>query len=509
MKTKYVFLFLIAAGIYCLGLVQTMDPDLWWHLKTGELILKQGVPKVDPFSFTVTGKPWVAHEWLSEVILRLLFGLGGLPALMIAFALFGIFIFGFVYRLCPGKPFLAGTLTFLAFFASRYLWGPRPQIFNILMMAVFMWLLQSVRAGTLSRKWLYALVPLTMLWVNLHSGYVLGIGVMLIFLTADIFQIFVLHSEEGTVGRKNLQPFIFAIFLCLVGGIANPAGYKIYLYPFETLGSQIFQASILEWQTPTFHHWNYWPFLGIMVIGVFAFMKAPSRLNVADFLLYAGSMATGLFARRHIPFFAIVATPIVAKALWEAFPALRWRDALEDRNSLDQYPEMRLFVNPVLAILIAAGIFYWTQYRLKEDPAFIARNYPVSAVQFMKDKGIAQRKGYSEYLWGGYLIWNNIPVFIDGRADLYGDKFFQEFLAMHDLKREWAYIQKTFDQTGVDYVLLQPSGPMQALLRQENKDWREVYADRTASVFVRKALLQEKNVPPAKTARPNLTFSLS
>jgi len=153
----------MAAGIYCLGLVQTIDPDLWWHLKTGERILGHGVPKVDPFSYSMSGNLWVAHEWLSEVILFLIFKAGGLPALMISFAVFGVIIFGFVYRTCSGRPYMAAVLTFLAFAASRYLWGARPQVFNIAMLAVFLWLIQSIRLKLLDRKWLYALIPLTTL----------------------------------------------------------------------------------------------------------------------------------------------------------------------------------------------------------------------------------------------------------------------------------------------------------------------------------------------------------
>jgi hypothetical protein len=471
----------MAAGIYCLGLVQTIDPDLWWHLKTGERILGHGVPKVDPFSYSMSGNLWVAHEWLSEVILFLIFKAGGLPALMISFAVFGVIIFGFVYRTCSGRPYMAAVLTFLAFAASRYLWGARPQVFNIAMLAVFLWLIQSIRLKLLDRKWLYALIPLTTLWTNLHSGYLMGIVVMLTVWLGDLIQVFVLRFEEGALDKRALLHFTAVIPVSVLAAIVNPAGRAILGYPFETLTSKVMQANILEWQTPTFHHWNYWPFLVIMILGVFAFMIAPPRKNVSNFLLYAGAMATGLFARRHIPFFAIVSIPVVSGALTAAFAPAPGMSVF----SLDRFKVFRFVINPVLALLIAAGVLCWTDLRLKKNAAVISRNYPVQAVSFIRDRGLMGKRVFNEYVWGGFLIWNDIPVFIDGRADLYGDKFFRNYLATRDVRKNLREVEAVFDRFRVDYLLLRPDSALAAICRVHRK-WQEVYRDKVSCVCVRR-----------------------
>lgn len=494
MKTKHVFFFLAAAGIYALGLVQTTDPDLWWHLKTGEMILKHGVPHTDPFSYTAAGQPWTAHEWLSEVILRLIFGLGGLPALMLAFAYAGLFFGWLIYRQCQGKPYLAGALAFLAFFASRYLWGARPQIFNILMLAVFMTLIQDVRSGRTDWKRLYALPFLTVLWANLHSGYLLGVAVLAVFLLGDTFQGLVLRDESGTVGRARLKHLVLIIFLCIGGACLNPSGYRLLIYPFETLQSAMMQSTILEWQSPTFHHSNYWPFLCLMGLGAFAFMTAPPRKNVSEFLLYAGAMAAGLFARRHIPFFAIVAVPVISKALWEAQAGISGQGFGKIRGTVEgRFRLVRYVLNPLLVALIATGIWTWTGYRLKNNEKAIRKIYPVGAVKFLnKHKVGSGLRIFNEYLWGGYLIWNDIPVFIDGRADLYGDKFFAEYLSIYHSKQSWRDTFSTFYHFRINALLLRTGSSMAEVFRM-NRDWKESYRDPTASLFIHRSAEMSKS----------------
>ncbi|HNX68033.1 MAG TPA: hypothetical protein PLL75_05990 [Candidatus Omnitrophota bacterium] len=484
MKTKYAVLFLVAAAIYCLGLISTTDPDLWWHLKTGERILSDGVPVVDSFSFSVTGKLWTAHEWLSEVVLFSIFNAGGLPALMIFFAVLGVVTFSFVYAGCPGRPYLAAILTLLSFIASRFLWGARPQIFNILMLAVFMWLIQTVRAGKRDWKWLCALPPLTLLWVNLHSGYLAGIVAMAVFLAGDAFQVFALRSDEGTLPRKALVPFLVITLLSLGAALVNPAGYRIFLYPFETLMSRAMNASLLEWQRPDFHYVQYWPFLAIMILGVLAFMISTPRRNFSNFLLYSGTMTLGLLARRHIPFFAVVAIPIIAGALAEGMTSSGWRGRFESWISPDRFRAVRFVVNPLLVVLFAAGVFFWTDLRLKKNNEAISKRYPLAAVRFIKEKGLAGRQFFNEYNWGGYLIWNNIPVFIDGRADLYGDSFFLEYGAIFRRFKTVQEIAGIFSRYKVDGLLLRPRSAVAGLYRM-NKEWKEIYRDRMASVFVK------------------------
>ena len=483
--------------LFALGAFQTVDPDLWWHLKTGQTILAHGIPKTDIFSFTMAGRPWITHEWLSEVVMWMLYAhAGGLPTLVIAFAFIAALTFILVYFTCAGRPIIALPLTLLSFWTTRFLWGSRPQIFNILMLTLVMWLMESVRQKRFSPKALYVLPVMVMVWANLHSGYLMGIAVLGVYLAGDALQVFLWKSEEGTLGKSVLKHLMIVTVLSVLAALVNPSGYQIWLYPFGTLGSKMMQGFILEWQTPDFHHWNYKPFIICMGLGAMAFMTSRRRRSIAEMVFYVGAMAAGLFSRRHIPFFAVVALPIISRAILDCFENSKGRDFL-DGSALPQKiaPVFRIVVILFVAASLSATVF-WTHRVLQENESKIRNDYPVGAVKFLKEKGLADRHGFSEYVWGGYLLWSDLPVFIDGRVDMYGDRFFTEYLAIHDLKMDRNRISSIFRHFDVTYAIMRPQSSFSGILRMNNR-WREIYRDRTASIFLALPAMLPKSPPPS------------
>jgi len=109
----------------------------------------------------------------------------------------------------------------------------------------------------------------------------------------------------------------------------------------------------------------------------------------------------------------------------------------------------------------------------------------VQAVSFIRDRGLMGKRVFNEYVWGGFLIWNDIPVFIDGRADLYGDKFFRNYLATRDVRKNLREVEAVFDRFRVDYLLLRPDSALAAICRVHRK-WQEVYRDKVSCVCVRR-----------------------
>ena len=123
----------------------------------------------------------------------------------------------------------------------------------------------------------------------------------------------------------------------------------------------------------------------------------------------------------------------------------------------------------------------WLQTRLAGNEAALERTFPVAAVDFIEEAGLAEKRIYNTYEWGGYLIWRRIPVFIDGRTELYGDDFFQYYLQTIRVDENW---QQPLDEMDVDLVLLRRSSALATVL-QVSSDWQEVYNDDLARVFVR------------------------
>jgi hypothetical protein len=225
----------------------------------------------------------------------------------------------------------------------------------------------------------------------------------------------------------------------------------------------------------------FWPFAGMLALGVVLWIGVNKRPSWTDALLFMGTGAAGLLSARHIPLFAIVSAPIIAKYSWLLLQQWQMTDALIGQSV---QPTNRLFstLNWLLLALACFGTLFWVAKTVNENNAAIAGLYPVHAVDYLEISGLSERPGYNSYNWGGYLIWRDIPVFVDGRADVYGDSFLFFYRQAFDAGFNW---QEPLDQYDVEYVLMERGSPLNSLL-DLHPDWSEVYHDDVAQIFVRK-----------------------
>jgi hypothetical protein len=141
---------------------------------------------------------------------------------------------------------------------------------------------------------------------------------------------------------------------------------------------------------------------------------------------------------------------------------------------------LQLLNSVVLLLMLLVGAV-WLQTRLVGNAAALERTFPMAAVDFIEEAGLVQKRIYNTYEWGGYLIWRRIPVFIDGRTELYGDNFFRTYLQTLRVRENW---QQPLDETAVDLILLRRNTALATVL-QTSPSWQEVYSDDLARVFVR------------------------
>ena len=177
------------------------DPDLWGHVRFGGDIIHQGITRTDPYSFT-SDIPWVNHEWLAEVLMDLAWTVGrgtGLIALkMIVVGVTLGFVIASIRR--ELEPPASDVLVFVALVG---LWSRvfvvRPQLFSVVLFAVLLWIITSVERGKSGSVWLLPL--LFVFWVNLHGGWIVGIGVLLLW-TAVGFTPWGPHRCREGAGRS-------------------------------------------------------------------------------------------------------------------------------------------------------------------------------------------------------------------------------------------------------------------------------------------------------------------
>ena len=136
-----------------------------------------------------------------------------------------------------------------------------------------------------------------------------------------------------------------------------------------------------------------------------------------------------------------------------------------------------------LVVFLAIGAAtIWAFSILAQNEEKIAETYPVAAVDYLEANGLDTARGYNRYDWGGYLIWRGLPVFVDGRADVYADPFLFYYLQTFEVQDNW---REPLDEHAVTYVLMNRSSPLSTLLAASN-EWQEVYQDDLAEIYVRR-----------------------
>lgn len=481
MSARRLFAILLAIALFTMAVRETFDPDMWWHLRTGELVWEQGLPRHDPFSFTRLGEPWVAHEWLSDAFMWGIYQIGGLPALMVTFAAIAALAYWLIYLSCPGRPYLAGFVTLLAALAAAPFWGTRPQLFNILLMAAFVHIIERFRAGRLGRRALIILPLLTVLWANLHSGYLLGIVLLGVYVVGEAGQRILQPGGLPALDWPDIGRLAGTMAACLLAALLNPQGYQLWLYPFFTLSSPAMQQFIAEWQSPDFHTPHFWFFGGMIALGVLSWSWSLRRPSLTELLLFLGTAAAGLLSARHIPLFTIVVVPIIGRHLLWAFEKSSLYPVLSGETRPARPTVILAALNWLLILVALLGAAGWTGQRIANNEVAMAELYPVAATDYLLTSGLAGSRGFNEYAWGGYLIWRGIPVFVDGRADLYGDTFLFTYVQTYSLKADWS---EPLDRYAIDYILIKRSSSLAALLAI-SQDWQQTYHDDVAAVFVR------------------------
>ena len=482
-----VFPVVLLLGLFGMTARPATDPDLWWHLRTGQWIVETGhVPHSDPFSFTRAGHAWVSHEWLSEVVFYELWKHGGAAGLIVFSAIITTAGFMLLYLRCllyGAEKHWAGAATAFGALASAPSWGVRPQMFTFTLASLLLWLLErgnKLECGNKNKedrpRLLYWIPPLFLVWLNLHAGFALGLALLFAYGVGLIME-----TAAGNTPWQQTRPIVLRVLLLLLVCLAlvplNPSGAQLYRYPFDTLRSSGMRSFIVEWFSPDFHESLYRPFLllWLLLLTALASSRSRPRGRVIVPLLLVSFAA--LDAVRHIPIFVLVAIPVMAAAL----PVASASSAVSERVP-DSSRFRPLLIISVVILIAVFGVVKWVSLARSQD-VLEAEQYPQKAVAFLQASA-QPRRIFVYYDWGGYAIWKLYPeyrVFVDGRADLYGDDLLRQFKTALQLRSGWRDI---LDDWKVEAVLVPPSCALaQALLLDPN--WHAAFSDSKAIILLR------------------------
>ena len=470
LSTQRVFIAVIFVGLLGMAARNVVDPDVWWHLKTGEYIAAhRHVPHTDPFSYTRAGAPWVAHEWLTDLILYAVYRAVSWGGLIVVFAAILSAAFFLLFQRCAGTRYIAGILTLLGAWATAPVWGVRPQVLSLFLTGLWLWILERSERH---QKLLWWTPPIMFLWVNLHAGFALGIALLILCLVGEIL--------ERVLGQQAVEPSNFrirtlaaALALNLLVVPLNPYGARMYSYPLETLRSKAINY-IVEWASPNFHRFDYFPFLILLLVTVALLAWSNTRPGGRGMLLLLASAFAALSAIRMIPLFVLIAVPIISKSLQQNATN---RPCVPPGTRHFSIP----FLNAGILLFMAAFVGVHLNHVIRHQPQSEAEHFPGASIAFLETHP-APGPIFDHYDWGGYLIWRLYPqtkVFIDGRADLYGELLLQQFAETYQLKQDW---KGTLAEWGIATIIVPPDSALATGLRSAT-GWTISYEDSRAVIF--------------------------
>jgi hypothetical protein len=472
--------------------------DFWWHLKLGELIATTGsIPAVDLFSYTASGRPYFVHNWLAELIYYGTYSLGGLSLVVMFNTLVALGAFLPLYFLCVTATSVRAAAALGVLAAVGIPGTIRPQVFSYLMFSVYYWALTRYRQR--QRDVLWTLPLLMVLWVNLHGAFIMGLGLLAVFIGCEGLRRFVDRKSMSALTNSELRKLACVLALCVLATLVNPAGYNVYEYLRTVMADQASQQLVSEWQRPRINDPGgivvfYLP----LILTAAAFLFARSKPDLTELGVFAAFAVFGFMSLRNGPWFTIVAYPLFARyASGGNLPGLdRMRRFLNGATSASPpRPAVRPSHRPMNLVLACAAGFVLVLQTPWIRPAvyhtsLVQEGTPVRAMDFIEEHQLAGNIFHPQ-MFGDYLIWRLWPEhksFIDGRVHLFGLEFVNEYFSIyHD--PDW---ERRLDKWNVRYLLLstlpgQDDSLQLAQAARHSSRWRTLYEDDVAVLLERKA----------------------
>ena len=452
------------AALFCFALAATTpallgDGDTFWHIAAGQWIIDhRAVPQADPFSFTMAGTAWTAHEWLSEVLMAAAFRAAGWSGVvLLAAAAFAATAFLFARRLAvdlAGPALIALTTMGLGLLLGSLL--ARPHLLALPLLTA--WAAGLVAARDEDRAPSLALLPVMALWSNMHGGFLFGLA---------LIGPFALEALLEAPAPRRLAVFRdWALFglLALGAALVNPLGIEALLFPLRLMGMKSL-AGVAEWQPETFDHFGATELELLALLG-FAVLR-PMRLTLLRALLLVGLVHLALHHSRHAMLLGLVAPMILARPMAVAIE--------QDRPAPARF-SAREWAGVVALFLVCCGLRLALPVQRADGPMA-----PLSALAALPPE-IRVKPVLNHYGFGGALIFAGVKPYIDGRTDLFGDAFLDDYdrIAAGEAKA----LDAALARWNIAWTIFPPNTAFVHTM-DTKPGWKRLYGDSSAVVHLR------------------------
>jgi hypothetical protein len=475
------------------------DPGTFWHTKVGEKILSDGFFDTDPFTFTFAGKHWIPHQWLGEVGMAAVHRVSGLDGLLAVSAgvLAALFAWLTVRLIRTGlHPVAAVAVVGLALAAGASHFHIRPHLVTIIGVAVTVAAVTDVEAGRAGLRQLWWLVPVYLIWSNVHGGALGGLTTM--GMAGAGWVLFrILGRSSPVSGFRDATELAAVGLACGLTAFVTPYGAEILRTWLDIMHAPRLPEIIREHARTDPVDPTTWPVFGLAAVYLFVLVGARPRDWRVSWFLPLFWLFQAYTRVRHAPLFAVAACVAVA----DIWPATRWAGWLAARRP-DFYDSAGTPVRwgtlgtlttalcVALALLIqTAGVAVplvgsgWA----KLDPGY----WPTELIGALKENEPRSPAGgrlFNEYIDGGFVIYHapGYRVFVDDRCELFGDEWLVRFVAAGAGDSTDAMASWQAEYGNFDFALTRTGSGFDGYFRGRPAEWELVEGTPTAAFYRRR-----------------------
>ena len=463
MKKKKIIiavLFIISFSLFLTSLFK-LEPDYFWHIKTGEYIYNNGIIKKDIFSWIVSNKYWMSHEWGFEIIIYSLKKIFSNYHIFIYLFSSFILLFLILYLFDKDKYYknIPYTMLYILFFGIMFL--PyiqiRPHMMSFVLLAILFYLLFDLYRNKDSNK-IYFLPIISIIWANVHGG-----SSNLVYLFCFLFGIVGLFSfkfnkiEAIPLSKRQIKKYFIVGLLCIIGVLINIHGFKMFLYPYQNMLDSTMVNNIMEWRGTSLNYWFHYTFILFLLLMFFTMLFSKKKINLLDLVLFLVVSYLGLKSIRFWLFAPIIMSFII-------FSYVKERN-IEKGSSLSF----------IIISIFFIGVFLYSFNNISN----IKYNYYLNKKVISVLKKEKPKRLFNMYDYGGELVYNDIKVFIDGRADLYSKYNYNDYLDISNLNKDTELL---IDKYNFDYFLISKNFPIYLYLKNSN-NYKSIYEDKEMIIY--------------------------
>jgi len=523
---------------FLIGCVHMTSFDIWWHLRTGQLILERGVlPQTDWFTYADWDKPWIDLHWGFQLIVTALHAAGG-PELLVLVKAACLSATVAVGWLACGRGLPAWAKAMLWLLPAICLSGRalvRPEMLSLVFLAMWCWVLARVDERP---RLIWTLPLLQVVWINCHALFVLGLVVGAAFYVDRAVR----EVAGGRYGlaavdsKLRFGQLTIAAVLTVLASLANPylergALFPLVLYQKFSVDHDFYSIRIGEFQTPL-ALWRRIGFgnlyllseiaLWLMTAVSFLWLARERRINIMRLLLFAGFSHLGWRAARNTNLLALIGGVVLCANCAEALALRRRRLSANNKPSRhagasQPHSVGRLF-NPiavtllvVLSLSVPTG--YWSSWGGEGRRFGIGIDeakywYALGAARFAGQEGMPQTAFIATIGQAAPYAYYNAPkrrVFMDGRLEVATRATFERHELVRDMmdpsgslfRPDAAWVELILDEEGhVPAVILDSRHARDQINGMLlTPSWRLVFADPAAAVFLDDSLAARLELP--------------